>query len=294
MADIISLIKELRDITGAGMMDCKKALTESNLDIKQAQEWLKEKGVLKAAKKADRVAAEGLSLVFFSQDGLKGLLLEVNCETDFVSRGEPFRELVEETGALLLEKQPATLEEAVSLTTSRFTDATVKIGEKLSLRRFAILSKTSTQHFGHYVHMNGVVSSLVVVEGGDAAFAEQIAMHVTDRNPVYVSLSSIDPSLIAEETAKQKELVASDEKLASKPASIIEKIIEGKVNTLFKEKSLDFQPFMMSETEELVQTVLARHRARVVQFARFKVGEGIEKKVVDFASEVLTQVKNTQ
>ena len=294
MADIISLIKELRDMTGAGMMDCKKALTESNLDLKQAQEWLKEKGVLKAAKKADRVAAEGLSLVFFSNDGNRGLLLEVNCETDFVSRGEPFRELVEETGALLLEKQPATLEEAITLTTARFTDATVKIGEKLSLRRFAILEKTSSQLFCQYVHMNGVVSSLVVVEGGDGAFAEQLAMHITDRNPVYVSFSAIDPSRIAEETAKQKELVATDEKLASKPANIIEKIIEGKVNTLFKEKSLDFQPFMMSEKEEPVQAVLARHRARVVQFARFKVGEGIEKKVVDFASEVLTQVKNTQ
>lgn len=294
MADIIALIKELRDITGAGMMDCKKALTESNFDLKAAQEWLKEKGVLKAAKKADRVAAEGLSLVYFSKDGSQGLLLEVNCETDFVSRGEPFRELVDATAALLLSKQPTNLEEALQLTQTLFTDATVKIGEKLSLRRFELLTKTGSERFGHYVHMNGVVSSLVVLEGGDEAFAEQLAMHITDRNPTYVSLERIDPALIAEETAKQKELVASDEKLMNKPANIVEKIIEGKVNTLFKEKSLDAQPFMMSETEEPVKAVLARHKARVKAFARFKVGEGIEKKVVDFASEVLTQVKNTQ
>jgi elongation factor Ts len=294
MADMIALIKELREITGAGMMDCKKALLESNMDLKAAQEWLKEKGVLKAAKKADRVAAEGLSLVYASADGASMLLVEVNCETDFVSRGEPFRALVDETARILLAKNPASLEEALSLTMDLFTDATVKIGEKLSLRRFALLSKTSNQQFGQYVHMNGVVSSIVVVEGGDATFAEQLAMHITDRNPEYVSLDAIDPTLIAEEKAKQQALVAADEKLAGKPANILEKIVEGKVNTLFKEKSLDAQPFMMSETEEPVKNVLAKHKAKVVQFARFKVGEGIEKKVVDFASEVEAQLKNTR
>ena len=294
MADMIALIKELREITGAGMMDCKKALLESNMDLKAAQEWLKEKGVLKAAKKADRVAAEGLSLVYASADGASMLLVEVNCETDFVSRGEPFRALVDETASILLAKKPASLEEALGLTTNLFTDATVKIGEKLSLRRFALLFKTSNQQFGQYVHMNGVVSSIVVVEGGDAAFAEQLAMHITDRNPEYVSLDAIDPTLIAEEKAKQQALVSADEKLAGKPTNILEKIVEGKVNTLFKEKSLDAQPFMMSETEEPVKNVLAKHQAKVVQFARFKVGEGIEKKVVDFASEVEAQLKNTR
>lgn len=294
MADIISLIKELREITGAGMMDCKKALLESNMDVKAAQEWLKEKGVLKAAKKADRVAAEGLSLIYHAKDGLTALLLEVNCETDFVSRGEPFRELVDQTAAILLSQRPATLEEALTLTTTLYTDATVKIGEKLSLRRFTILTKTASQFFGEYIHMNGVVSSLVVVEGGDVTFAEQLAMHITDRNPEYVSLEAIDPQLIANEKANQQALVASDEKLAGKPANILEKIIEGKVNTLFKEKSLDAQPFMMAENEEPVKVFLAKHKARVVTFARFKVGEGIEKKVVDFASEVQAQVKNTQ
>jgi elongation factor Ts len=133
-----------------------------------------------------------------------------------------------------------------------------------------------------------------VLEGGDATFAEQLAMHITDRNPQYVSLEAIDPQLIADEKAKQQALVASDEKLAGKPANIIEKIIEGKVNTLFKEQSLDAQPFMMAENEEPVKVFLSKHKARVVNFARFKVGEGIEKKVVDFASEVQAQVKNTQ
>lgn len=292
MADLISLIKELRDRTGAGMMDCKKALVESELDIAKAQEWLKEKGVLKAAKKADRVAAEGLSLVFFK--GNQGLILEINCETDFVSRGDAFRQLVNETAEVIFDKNPSSLEALVELTQSMYTDATIKIGEKLSIRRYQLMTLAAGQFFGHYVHMNGVVSSLVKVEGGDQSFADQIAMHVTDRAPTYVSFSSIDPALLEAERLVQVEAVKADEKLASKPQAILEKIIEGKVNTVFKDQSLDLQPFMFSENEEMVKQFLMKHKASVVQFVRFKVGEGIEKKEVDFAIEVMSQVKNTQ
>lgn len=291
MADIIALIKELRERTGAGMMDCKKALLESNMDVEKAQAWLHEKGVLKAAKKADRVAAEGLSLVFI--EGQQGLLLEVNCETDFVSRGDAFRKLVNDTAAILLKQKPATLEQANALTANLFTEATVKIGEKLSLRRFSLLSKQSQQFFGQYVHMNGVVSSLVVVDGGSQAFADQLAMHITDRNPLYPSLAAIPANLIQEETTKQQALVKEDPKYANKPEAILSKIVEGKVNTLFKESSLDMQPFMFAENEEPTKVFLEKHQAKVLQFARYKVGEGIEKKVVDFASEVMSQVKNT-
>jgi elongation factor Ts len=292
MADLIALIKELREITGAGMMDCKKALVESDMDVKKAQEWLKEKGVLKAAKKADRVAAEGLSLVYVRGD--KALLIEVNCETDFVSRGDAFRELVNQTADIVFKNEPASLETLLALTTSLYTDATIKIGEKLSIRRFVLMNKTVGQFFGQYIHMNGVVSSLVVTAGGDQAFADQLAMHVTDRAPQYPSFDAIPADLIAQEKAAQIEAVKTDEKLANKPAAILEKIIEGKVNTIFKEKSLDLQPFMFSESEELVKQFLQRNKTSVLQLARFKVGEGIEKKEVDFAVEVMTQVKNTQ
>jgi elongation factor Ts len=292
MADIIALIKDLRERTGAGMMDCKKALLESNMDLENATKWLHEKGVLKAAKKADRVAAEGLSLVYLQPQ--LALILEVNCETDFVSRGDAFRKLLNDTAAILLASKPTTLEAAITLTQNLYTEATVKIGEKLSLRRFTIISKQPHQTFGHYVHMNGVVSSLVLVEGGDVTLADQLAMHITDRNPLYPSFAAVSASMIQEETLKQKNLVKEDPKYANKPEAILSKIVEGKVNTMFKESSLDMQPFMFSETEELTKVFLDKNKMKAIQFTRYKVGEGIEKKVVDFASEVMSQVKNTQ
>jgi elongation factor Ts len=291
MADIIALIKELRERTGAGMMDCKKALLESSMDVEKATAWLHEKGVLKAAKKADRVAAEGLSLVYLQPQ--LALILEVNCETDFVSRGDAFRKLLNDTAAILLASKPATLDAALALTQNLYTEATVKIGEKLSLRRFTLVAKQPNQIFGHYVHMNGVVSSLVLVEGGDVTLADQLAMHITDRNPLYPNFASVSASMIQEETLKQKNLVKEDPKYANKPEAILSKIVEGKVNTMFKESSLDMQPFMFSETEELTKVFLDKNKMKVIQFARYKVGEGIEKKVVDFASEVMSQVKNT-
>jgi elongation factor Ts len=291
MADIIALIKELRERTGAGMMDCKKALLESNMDVEKATKWLHEKGVLKAAKKADRVAAEGLSLVFLQPQ--LALILEVNCETDFVSRGDAFRKLINDTAAILLASKPATLEAALALTQNLYTEATVKIGEKLTLRRFTIIKKQPNQIYGHYVHMNGAVSSLVLVEGGNVTLADQLAMHITDRNPLYPNFASISATMIQEETLKQKNLVKEDPKYANKPEAILSKIVEGKVNTMFKESSLDMQPFMFSETEELTKVFLEKNKMKAIQFARYKVGEGIEKKVVDFASEVMSQVKNT-
>jgi len=292
MADIIALIKELRERTGAGMMDCKKALLESNMDVDLATKWLHEKGVLKAAKKADRVAAEGLSLVYIQPQ--LALILEVNCETDFVSRGDAFRKLLNDTAAILLASKPASLEAAITLTQTLYTEATVKIGEKLSLRRFTLIPKQPNQLFGHYVHMNGVVSSLVLVEGGNETLADQLAMHITDRNPLYPNFALISSTMIQEETQKQTNLVKEDPKYANKPEAILSKIVEGKVNTMFKESSLDMQPFMFSETEELTKVFLDKNNMKAIQFARYKVGEGIEKKVVDFASEVMSQVKNTQ
>jgi len=291
MADLIALIKELRERTGAGMMDCKQALLETNMDLAKAQTWLHEKGVLKAAKKADRVAAEGLSLVFIKGD--LGLILEVNCETDFVSRGDAFRKLVTDTATILLQKQPKTLPEATTLTQTLFTESLVKIGEKLTLRRFTFIRKSSIQRFGQYTHMNGVVSSLILVEGTDQTFADQLAMHVTDRNPTYPSFALVPANLIKEETTKQKAAVKEDPKYANKPEAILAKIIEGKVNTMFKETSLDMQPFMFSESDEPTKVYLEKHKTKVIQFARYKVGEGIEKKIADFASEVMSQVKNT-
>jgi elongation factor Ts len=261
------------------------------MDVEKATKWLHEKGVLKAAKKADRIAAEGLSLVYLQPQ--LALILEVNCETDFVSRGDAFRKLINDTAAMLLTSKPATLDAAIALTQKLYTEATVKIGEKLTLRRFTLIKKQPNQVFGHYVHMNGAVSSLVLVEGGNITLADQLAMHITDRNPLYPSFASVSASMIQEETSKQKNLVKQDPKYANKPEAILSKIVEGKVNTMFKESSLDMQPFMFSETEELTKVFLDKNKMKAIQFARYKVGEGIEKKIVDFASEVMSQVKNT-
>lgn len=293
------LIAKLRERTGAGMMDCKKALEENGNDLEKATAALRKKGVDKAATKATRIASEGLALTFFTKDKKEVLLLEVNCETDFVSRGEPFKKLVNETANILLAKRPKTVEEAKAFTATLYSEATMKIGEKLDLRRFAFLKLATGQFLGTYVHTNaglyGTLAAAVVVQGGSQALADNIAMHIASTAPKYISLKSVPSDVVTKEKNAQVEAVKLDPKNANKPADILTKIIDGKVARVFADSTLEEQPYLLSESGELVKVVLAKEKVSVASMTRFKVGEGLEKRADDFASEVMLQVnKNTR
>ena len=291
MADsLIDLIKILRDRTGAGLMDCKAALLNNDQDLDKANDWLREKGLAKAAKKADRIAAEGLALVKSCDCG-KTVVVEVNCETDFVSKGDAFKELVNAVADVLLTKNPATLDEAKELTKDLFTDATVKMGEKFDLRRFEVLEK-GANYISTYIHMGGKIGVAVVLDKEDAELGKGLAMHIAANNPRYLSKDEIDPSLIAHETEVQMNTAKNDPKLAGKPEAMLAKIIEGKVNKYFSEMLLAEQIYLMDETQsKKVGQVLAEKGVKVFKFVRYQVGEGIEKRKDDFAAEVMAQAK---
>ena len=195
---MIECIKILRDRTGAGMMDCKKALEESNLDIEKACDWLREKGIAKAAKKsATRIAAEGLTIVKTS--GNKAIILEINCETDFVAKGDAFKQLLNDTADILLEKECGCINCAKEAVADVFTDASVKIGEKLDLRRFELLKKEEGQSFGYYIHMGGKVSALVLIDKDLPEIAKDLSIHIAASKPVYLTKNDIPAELIEHE-----------------------------------------------------------------------------------------------
>ena len=182
---LIDLIKQLRDRTGAGLMDCKAALLNNGEDLDKATDWLREKGLAKAAKKADRIAAEGLALTKTCEKCGRTVVLEINCETDFVAKGDAFRELVEKSADVILEKQPKDVEEAKALTTDLFTDATVKMGEKFDLRRFALIDKAEGQFVYTYIHMGGKIAVIVVLDQENPELGKGLAMHIAANNPAY-------------------------------------------------------------------------------------------------------------
>ena len=287
---LIDLIKILRDRTGAGLMDCKGALLASDCDLDKATDWLREKGLAKAAKKADRIAAEGLALTKTCEKCGKTVLVEVNCETDFVSKGEAFHELVEQVASVILEKAPANVEEAKSLTEGLFTDATVKMGEKFDLRRFEVIQKQDGQFVCCYVHMGGKIASVVVIDKEDADLAKGLAMHVAANNPSYASKTEIPQETLDHETKIQLEAAKTDPKLVGKPAPVLEKIIAGKVNKYFADMVLEEQAYLLDDSKTVGQA-LAEKGAKLIKFVRYQVGEGIEKRKDDFASEVMSQVK---
>ncbi len=290
MSTVIELIKVLRERTGAGMMDCKKAIEENNGDIEKAVDWLREKGITKAAKKASRIAAEGLTDVRLDEASKSVIILEVNCETDFVGKGEPFAKLVHDVRDSLLKLQPGCIDCAREGVATLFTDATVKIGEKLELRRFEIV-KADPAVVGTYIHMGGKISVLVVMAKPDAQLAKGLAMHIAANNPQYIAREDIPAAVREHETKIQLEAAKSDEKLAGKPEAALAKIIEGKVNKVFSESTLAEQAYLLDENGSTVQNVLARSGNKVLKFVRYAVGEGIEKRVDDFAKEVMSQVK---
>ena len=288
MADI-KLIKELRDRTGAGLNDCKAALEACENDIDKACDWLREKGIAKAAKKADRIAAEGLALAVKCPKCGKTVVLEVNCETDFVAKGDAFRAFVEAIAGVILKEEPKDVEAAKALTTDLFADATVKMGEKFDLRRFTVIEQKDNL-IGSYIHMGGKIAVAVSLQGGDDELAKQIAMHIAANNPQYLTIEDVPADVREHEMSVQKEAAKNDEKLANKPAQVLEKILEGKINKYFAEMTLEAQPFLMDDSKTVGQ-FLKEKGVKVLSFVRYQVGEGIEKRKDDFASEVMSQAK---
>ncbi|KAF1686295.1 elongation factor Ts [Pseudoxanthomonas broegbernensis] len=283
-----SLVKELRERTGAGMMECKKALTENNGDIDAAAEWLRKSGLAKADKKAGRVAADGRIAV--AQDGGKAVLVEINSETDFVAKDANFLAFVDTVAQAALASGAADVEalksaKLASGETIEETRAAViaKVGENVQLRRLARID--SAQNVASYVH-GGRIGVLVELKGGDAELARGIAMHVAAMNPPHVRASDVPADFIAKE--KEIELAKMSDKDKAKPADILEKIISGKIAKIVNEVTLYGQPYVL-DTNQTVEAALKAAGAEVVRFDRLAVGEGIEKKEDDFASEVMKQ-----
>lgn len=295
MSEIIELIKVLRDRTGAGLMDCKHALQECDMDIEKSVDWLREKGIAKQAKKASRIAAEGLTTVKF--DGDKAVVLEINCETDFVAKSDPFVKLVDDIATICLKQNPSDVETLKTLSTDEgttveelFVNAGLKLGEKLSLRRFKVVTKAEGEIFGSYIHGAGTITSLVRVKTEDGDFAEQLAMSIAANAPVYLSSKDIPAEEIEKETALQTEKAKEDESFAKKPENIQEKIISGRVKKHFVDSVLLEQEFVVNP-DLTVEKACEQNKAEIVEFVRYQVGEGIEKRKDDFAAEVAKEMQ---
>lgn len=285
MSTIIELIKILRERTGAGMMDCKNALVECNNDVDKACDWLREKGIAKAAKKADRIAAEGLT--FAKIEGNKGVVTEVNCETDFVAKSDAFIALGKDVTEQVLKNDYKDIEEAKTNTETLFTDATVKLGEKLSFRRFATLTG---EHLYSYIHMGGKISVLISLKNEDATLGKHLAMCVAANNPKYISEAVIPADVKEAEKKIQLETCKNDPKLQGKPEQALAKIVEGKVHKVLSEVTFLDQGFVMDPTKT-IKDVLKESNNEVLSFIRYQVGEGLEKRVDNFAEEVMAQAK---
>lgn len=293
MAVTAAQVKELREKTGAGMLDCKNALTASDGDMERAIDWLREKGIAKSIKKASRIAAEGLSKVLI--DGNKAVIVEINSETDFVAKNEQFLALLDTATQTILAGNPADNEAALALPVNggtlndQFVNATATIGEKIVLRRFAVVEKTDDQLFGEYTHMGGAKTALVVMKGGNDELAHYMAMQVASMSPSYVSAADMPADIVEHERKVQTEIVRNDEKFAGKPEQVINGAIEGKVSKALKEMCLVDQEYFM-DTAKKVSAVLKENGAEVLCFVRYAVGEGIEKREENFAEEVAKQM----
>lgn len=284
------MVKDLREKTGAGMMDCKKALAETNGDLAAAEEFLREKGIAKANKKESRIAAEGLAAIY--AEDKKAVILEVNSETDFVSKNEEFKSMIDSIGAALLKSDAKTLEEALELPCEDGTihdlivTKTAKIGEKLSLRRFEIVSLNDGDILGSYIHMGGRIASLVVLKGGNEAVAKDVAMQQAAMKPEYVFITDVPEEVVAKEREIQKELAISE----GKPADIAEKMVEGRIKKFYKEICLVEQAFIKDGSMS-VSDYVKNNNGEIIKAIRYEVGEGMEKRSDDFAAEVMNQVK---
>ncbi|HDT5313447.1 TPA: elongation factor Ts [Staphylococcus aureus] len=286
------LVKELREKTGAGMMDCKKALTETDGDIDKAIDYLREKGIAKAAKKAVRIAAEGL--VHVETKGNDAVIVEINSETDFVARNEGFQELVKEIANQVLDTKAETVEALMETTLpngksvdERIKEAISTIGEKLSVRRFAIRTKTDNDAFGAYLHMGGRIGVLTVVEGStDEEAARDVAMHIAAINPKYVSSEQVSE----EEINHEREVLKQQALNEGKPENIVEKMVEGRLRKYLQEICAVDQDFVKNP-DVTVEAFLKTKGGKLVDFVRYEVGEGMEKREENFADEVKGQMK---
>ena len=285
-----SLVKELRERTGAGMMDCKKALTQTDGNIDAAIDYLRENGIAKAAKKADRIAAEGLS--YIEVKGNKAVILEINSETDFVAKNEKFVALVKNVAEAILAAEPSTLEEALQVEAQGGTveavinEGIATIGEKLSLRRFEVVTKTDADAFGAYSHMGGRIGVLTLVEGStDEEAAKDVAMHIAALAPKYLDESEVPADVLEHE----KKVLTEQALNEGKPANIVEKMIVGRINKFLEEITVVKQKFVKDDSFT-VEKFVASKGGKLTKFVRYEVGEGIEKKEDNFAEEVMSQV----
>ena len=285
------MVNELRNKTGAGMMDCKKALVETNGDMDAAVDYLREKGIAKAAKKADRIAAEGLANVYI--EGNKAAIIEVNSETDFVSKNENFKAMVDEIGKAILKSNAKTLEEAMKAQTNEGTveelivAKTATIGEKLSLRRVEVREKSDDEAFGSYLHMGGKIAVLTIVKGANEEVAKDVAMQAAAMKPEYLSEENVPE----ERVEKEKKFLIEQAMGEGKPQDIAEKMVAGRLKKFFKEICLVDQAFIKNGDID-VKTYVANNGGTVTEMVRFEVGEGMEHRSENFADEVMNQLNN--
>ena len=293
MAISAKLVKELREKSGAGMMDCKKALEACDGDLEKAFDWLREKGIAKAAKKADRIAAEGLTA--FYSEGNVAAIVEVNSETDFVAKNQEFIDLVSGIAKVIVANKPATMEEALACEMNGKTveatvvDATAKIGEKLSFRRFELIEKTEGQAFGAYSHMGGKISALVLLTNASEEVARDVAMHVAASAPQYIDRTEIPAEVLEREKEVLTTQALEENKTAAKPKpeNIIIKMVEGRLNKNLSEMCLVDQSFIKDPDQKVGKYI---GNGKIEKMVRYLVGEGMEKREENFAEEVAAQM----
>ena len=288
-----SQVKDLREKTGAGMMDCKKVLTETDGDMEKAIELLRERGIAKAAKKSDRIAAEGIVAAYVSEDGKVGAVVEVNSETDFVAKNEEFKTFVEDVAEQIAKENPADVEELLEQTSIKdsnktvkevLTDKIAKIGENMTIRRFERFESNGLVE--KYIHGDGKIGVLVDIENGDAELAKDICMQIAAAKPEFLDREAVPQ----ERLDKEMEILKAQAMNEGKPEAIAEKIVQGRVGKFYSEICLVEQEFVKNPDLK-VKELLSSKNAKINRFARFEKGEGIEKKEENFAEEVMNQLK---
>lgn len=284
-----SMVKELRETTGAGMLDCKKALEATNGNLEEAITWLREKGISKAAKKQSRIAAEGLAYAKVQDN--KAVIVEVNAETDFVAKNDEFVNLVNIIADTILNSNVKTVEEALELTHESKTlndliiEKTATIGEKISFRRFSLLTKNDNEVFGNYAHMGGKIVTLVKLEGNNTELAKDIAMHIAAMRPLYLDKTNV-PSEVVD---KEKEILTEQAKTEGLKEDKIAMVVNGRINKFYEEVCLNDQNFI-KENKMKVSTYVKNNGSNILEFVCYEVGEGMEKKNENFADEVMKQI----
>ena len=285
-----SLVKELREKTGAGMLDCKKALEATNANIEEAINWLREKGISKAAKKAERIAAEGLAAIY--TEGNVAAIVEVNSETDFVAKNSEFVSMVDAILKAIVKNNPKTNEDVLALEVDGMTisdlivEKTAKIGEKLSFRRFTRIEKKDSENFGEYIHMGGKIAVLAVIDNASSEVAREVAMHAAAMRPLYTKSSEVPTDVLEKEKAIMREQLINE----GKPAERIEGILVGKVKKYYEEVCLENQIFVKAQNKETVAEYVANNGGTITTMIRYEVGEGMEKREENFAEEVAKQM----